>query len=205
MSDATHASAEPAELHAPPTTSPRPEVPHVVGFWRNPLAFKIAARAARDAGHANLQAYLPYPIHGIEEQLGLKRSLIGRVVFSVAVIGFVLAYGMQFDRQVMDYPMVYGGKPYHTWQLFVVVTLETGLLLGALANLLLCFHTCRLVPNPGFTPMHPRLSDDTFALAVPITAAHRADALVGWFRQLGADEVEVNETAGAAAAETSHA
>jgi hypothetical protein len=190
----------PDVAHAPPTTSPSPEVPYVAGFWRDPQAFKIAAQAARDAGHTQLQAYLAYPLHGIEEILGLERSTIGRPVFVACLVFFVLAYLMQYNREVTDFPMVYGGKPYHTWQLFVVVTLETGLLLGAVANLLLAFHTCRLVPNPFFKPMNPRLSDDTFGLALPTSPRANADQLVEWLKKLGAVEVEINETAGTATA-----
>jgi hypothetical protein len=193
-------------FHAPPTVSAAPEQPYVAGYWRDPQAFKVAAAAARDGGHTNLSAYLAYPLHGIEEILGLERSTIGRPVFAVCIVFVLIAYTMCYYQQVVSFPMVYSGKPYHTWQLFVVVTLETGLLLGALANLLLCFHTCRLVPNPAFKPMHPRLSDDTFALALPISATSGVEQLTAWFRQLGADEVEVNENAGApAAAEPAHA
>ncbi len=183
----------PDHVNAPPSPSATPEVPYVAGYWRNAQAFKIAATSAREAGHTGIQAYLPYPVHGIEPILGLERSWIGRGVFAVSVVFFIVAYHMQYFQQVESFPMVYGGKPFHTWQLFVVVTLETGLLIGALANLLLAFHTCRLIPNPAFKPMHPRLSDDTFALALPISARASSEQLVAWFRGLGAEEVEVND------------
>jgi hypothetical protein len=196
-------------VNAPATTSATPEVPYVAGFWKDPQAFKIAASAARDAGHTGIQAYMPYPIHGIEAILGLERSFIGRPVFAVSILFFLVAYQMQYHQQVVNFPMIYGGKPFHSWQLFVVVTLETGLLIGALVNLLLCFHTCRLVPNPAFKPMHPRLSDDTFCIALPITATADTQSLVAWFRKLGADEVEIDEhpaaAPAAAGAEPAHA
>jgi hypothetical protein len=195
-------------ITAPPSVSAAPEVPYVAGYWRNPQAFKIAVSAARDAGHTGIQAYMPYPVHGVEPTLGLQRSWIGRPVFATCVLFFLAAYGMQYMQQVVEWPLIYSGKPYHTWQLFVVVTLESGLLMGAIVNLLLCFHTCRLVPNPNFRPIHPRVSDDTFCLAVPLTAAVGADKLVAWFRTLGADEVDIDEApkpAGAAAPERTHA
>jgi hypothetical protein len=176
--------------HAPATTSPSPEVPYVCGYFSNPRVFKLAAMAARDADYKNLQAYMPYPIHGMDAILGLERSLIGRPVFAVSVLFFVAAWFMQYFNMVVDFPLVYGGKPYDTPQLFVVVTLETGLLLGALVNLLLCFHSCKLLPNPTFKPMHPKLSDDTFAIAVPITSSASAEKLTAWFKQVGAIEIE---------------
>jgi hypothetical protein len=192
--------------HAPPTVSATPEVPYVAGFWRDPQAFMVAAMAARDAGHVNMQSYLAYPLHGLEEIFGLERSLIGRGVFAMSIVFFIVAYTMCYYQQVVSFPLNYSGKPYHTWQLFVVVTLETGLLLGAVANLLLCFHTCRLLPNPAFKPMNERLSDDTFGLALVIGPKGDAQQLTAWFKQLGAEEVEVNETVGVVAAtEPAHA
>jgi hypothetical protein len=180
-----------SDLHHAATTSPTPDVPYVAGLWRSPDAFRDAARAASKAGYSNLQAYMPYPLHGIEDILGLERSLIGRPVFAICCLGFLLAFFMCWDRQVIDFPTIYSGKPYESWQLFVVVTLETGLLFGAIANLLLCFHCCRLLPNPQFTPLDARLSDDTFAIAIPITSAASAEHLKAWFEGLKADEIRV--------------
>jgi hypothetical protein len=196
-------------FHAPATTAPAPQGSYVAGFWKSPEAFKAAARAAREAGYAQLQAYMPYPLHGFDDILGLQRSWIGRPVFAICCVGFLLAFGMCSYHMVDDFPAIYGGKPYATWQLFVVVTLETGLLFGALANLLLCFHTCRLLPDPTFTPMHERLSDDTFAIAVPVSAQHSAAQLRSFFEGLHAEDIRVHlEPASAAvaapAAEASH-
>jgi len=179
--------------HAPATTSPTPEVPYVCGYFRTPRAFKLAAMAARDADYKNLQAYMPYPIHGIDAILGLERSLIGRPVFAVSAVFFFLAWFMCYFHMTIDFPLVYGGKPYQTPQLFVVVVMETGLLMGALLNLLLCFHSCKLLPNPTFKPMHPRLSDDTFAIAVPITGSASAEKLTAWFNQVGAEDIEAKD------------
>jgi len=191
--------------HAPATSSPTPEVPYVVGYFSNPRTFKLAAMAARDADYKNLQAYMPYPVHGIDEILGLQRSLLGRPVFAVTIVFFLLAYFMQYYNHVLSWPLVYGGKPFHTPQLFVVVTLETGLLLGALFNLVMCFHTCKLIPNPAFTPMHPRLSDDLFAIAVPITDKVPADTLQTFFRQVGAEGITARDPAAPVAVEVAHA
>jgi hypothetical protein len=158
---------------------------YIAGLFADEGSFVAACRAARAAGHTDLQAWTPWPVHGLEEVLGLERSWIGRAVFPAILIGFVLCSGFLYQLTVEDWPVVYGGKPYGAWQLWVVPVLETGLLLGAVVNLLAVFHTCRLVPDPFATLPDPRLSDDRFALALP--AGGDAAAVCAWFAAQGAE------------------
>lgn len=157
---------------------------YVGGLFADEAAFVAACRAARAAGHRDLQAWTPWPVHGLEEILGLDRSPIGRIVLAAIVLGLVLCAGFIYHLQVEDWPVVYGGKPYATWQLWVVPVLETGLLLGAVANLLACFQACKLMPDPFTRLPDPRLTDDRFCLAVPVGAD--PEAMRAWLRGLGA-------------------
>ncbi len=179
-----------AALGRPDATAPAGDAPFVAGSFADEASFVAAAKAARAAGRKNLQSWMPYPVHGLDPILGLERSLIGRAVFSVAVIGFVLCFAMQFHLMVEDWPIIYSGKPYATWQLWIVPTLEFGLLLGAIVNLLAAFHTCRLVPDPFVVLPDPRTTDDRFCLAISTLEAPQAD-LEAWFKAQGASEVAV--------------
>jgi hypothetical protein len=163
--------------------------PFIAGFFPTEAPFVAACKAARAEGFTNLQAWSPYAVHGLDPVLGLQRSLIGRPVFTVALLGFVACMAFQFGLMVVDWPTIYGGKPYYTWMLWVVPMLEAGLLFGAGLNLLLVFATCRLLPDPATTLPDPRLSDDLFALA--ISTQHRdAAALVAWFQSNGAERIQ---------------
>jgi hypothetical protein len=159
--------------------------PYAAGLFADEASFVAACRAARAEGRTDLQAWSPWPVHGLEEVLGLDRSLIGRAVFTVIVLGWLFCFALQFHLQVIDWPVVYGGKPYAAWQLWVVPILETGLLFGAIVNLNACFFTCRLLPDPFTVLPDPRLSDDRFALALAGTPAE----LAVWFKSHGADSV----------------
>ena len=192
MSDLTHmqhaSASAPAGL-VPATANT------VVGYFRDVPAFKAAVVAARAAGYSHTEVHMPYPVHGVEGALGLKRSWIGRPVLAVSLVVAALAFLMQYHQQVEEFPMIYSGKPYFTWQLYVVVTMESGLLLGALLNLLLCFHTCQLLPDPFWRPRNDRLSDDTFAVVV--TDIRAAEVLVAWMKAQGAVGVDVDPAPGA--------
>lgn len=179
--------------HAPPAAL------SVAGYYRSQAAFTAAAGAAVREGRAPL-AFTPYPVHGLDAILGIKRSLLGRPVLTVILVGFCIGLHMCWFTMSQDWPLNVGGKPYFAWQAFMVVALETGLLFGALANLLIAAHLCRLFPSPQTTLPNPRMSDDTFALVLPLTAAADAAALAAWLSSHGAEEVETYGAPPAAAA-----
>ena len=181
--------------------------PFVAGFYRDQQTFVAACGAAVAAGHQP-QAFTPYPVHGIERVLGIKRSLIGRPVLAVILVGFCIGLHLTWFSMSQDWPLNVGGKPFFAWQTFVVVTMETGLLLGALANMGLALHFCRLLPAHDTRLINDRLTDDTFALVLPVRAQDGADVLVGWLMTQGAEEVQVFGTVtvadGHAATEAAH-
>lgn len=149
-----------------------------VGLFGDEAGLLAAAKAARAAGYTSLQAWSPYPVHGLDPVLGLQRSLLGRPVFLTAVFGWLFCFIGITWLMVGDWTVIYGGKPYFSWQLFIVPTLEAGLLFAALANLKLCFAACKLLPDPFTQLPDARVSDDQFALAIGTTETAGAEALL---------------------------
>jgi hypothetical protein len=164
--------------------------PIVAGYYRDQQRFSDACGAATAAGYRP-QAFTPYPVHGLEAKLGIPRSLIGRPVLTVILIGFALGLHLCWYTQAQDWPLNVGGKPYFAWQTFVVVIMEIGLLLGALANMGLALHFCRLLPDPNTRLINDRITDDTFALVLPLDAGQSAEAMTSWLMQHGAEEAQV--------------
>lgn len=161
--------------------------PYVAGLFRDQGAFLSACRAARAGGHADLQAWSPWPVPGLDAALGLERSRIGRPVLMAIVLGAAACLAFQYHQQVLEWPMVYGGKPYSAWMLWMVPTLEAGLLLGGLVNLLACFACCRLLPDPYTRLPDPRLGDDRLCLALGC-AGRDPGKLEAWLRANGAED-----------------
>jgi hypothetical protein len=93
-----------------------------------------AARAARAAGYAP-DAYAPFPIEALTEALDLSRSRIPLVTFVGGLLGGIGGYFMQWYSAVIDRPIHVGGRPLHSWPMFVPVTFELAILGGALAAL----------------------------------------------------------------------
>ena len=171
-------------------TKPTGTAPYVAGFFGTEGSALAAVKAVRAAGHTAVQVWSPFPIHGLDPELGLQRSLIGRPVFAISIVGFLFTFFGIYHLMVEDWPLIYGGKPFFTWQLWVVPTLEAGLLFGALINLKMVLHTCKLIPDPFVRLPDPRVTDDQFCVAVSTATTTEAE-LAALFTAHGAQSTSM--------------
>ena len=119
-----------------------------------------AIRTSRRAGYTKLEAYTPYPIEEVWEELGHHRSWLPLIVLVAGILGAVAGYGLQYWSSVINYPMNVGGRPLNSWVAFIPVTFETTVLFAALAAVLGMFALNKLP-----MPYHPVFNVDRFALA----------------------------------------
>ncbi|MCZ7587020.1 MAG: DUF3341 domain-containing protein [Deltaproteobacteria bacterium] len=103
-----------------------------------------ACEKVRDAGYKTWDAHSPFPVHGLEKAMGLSPS---RVPWIVLVAGLTGASGgmlLQWWVSTTAYPLVISGKPLFSWQAFVPITFELGVLFGALGAVLGMLHLNKL-------------------------------------------------------------
>ncbi len=106
-----------------------------------PAALYHAAEKVRDAGYANWDTHSPFPVHGMEEAMGVKRTRLPALVAVCGLTGSGLAFLMQWWMSAVDYPLVKQGKPYGDltqggWQAFIPITFELGILFAAFTSIL---------------------------------------------------------------------
>lgn len=141
----------------------------VMAEFANPAATLAAAERVRDAGFRKWDVYSPFPIHGIDEAMGLKPSRVSFFVGTGAFLGVVGAMAMQWWMLGVNYRMVIGGKPYFAWEQYLPITFELGILLGSISAI-----TAMFVLNKLPMLYHPlmrkerflRVSDDRFVIAI---------------------------------------
>ncbi|MCZ7648784.1 MAG: DUF3341 domain-containing protein [Planctomycetota bacterium] len=90
-----------------------------------------AARGLRKAGYLRYDVQTPYPIHGMDEAMGLGRSKVSYCTLAGALTGFSIAVGLQYYAQAIDYPLITGGKPYASWPAWMVIMFELTVLFSA--------------------------------------------------------------------------
>ena len=125
-----------------------------------PQALLDAAEKTHHAGYKKIDAYSPLPIEGLAEAIGFHHDLVPLVTLIGAIIGGTTGYLMQYWMNVISYPVNIGGKPYHSWPSFIIVTFEMTILFGGLSAV---FGMLALNGLP--MPYHPVFNVSRFAFA----------------------------------------
>lgn len=119
-----------------------------------------AAEKAREAGYKRMDAYSPFPIEGLMDALGHRTTLLPLVVLLGGILGGIGGYFLQYYTSIYSYPLNVGGRPLHSWPMFIPVTFECTILGAALAAV---FGMLGLNGLP--MPYHPLFHLERFALA----------------------------------------
>jgi hypothetical protein len=81
------------------------------GIFENPDKFLETVGKVHGKGADIIDCYTPFPVHGIEKAMGLKRSLLPIGAFMFGCLGFCTAFTLQWYMMRYDWPMIVGGKP----------------------------------------------------------------------------------------------
>jgi hypothetical protein len=132
----------------------------VMAEFDTPDMLLEAAHRAYGAGYRRMDAYSPFPVDGLAEAVGFRRTRLPLIVLIGGILGGVGGFFMQYWISVIDYPLIVGGKPYNSWPAFIPVTFEMAVLAAALSAVL-----GMLALNGLPMPYHPVFNVERFALA----------------------------------------
>jgi hypothetical protein len=142
------------------TGAAKPPIYGLMAEFENPHELVDAARRARAEGYTRLDGYTPFPVEGLAEALDLGDTRVPLIVLIGGLVGAVLGYSMQYYLTAVDYPVIVGGRPYHSWPSFIPVTFEMTVLVAGLSAVL-----GMLALNGLPMPYHPVFNVPRFALA----------------------------------------
>ena len=170
----------------------------VLGLFDSPQQLMDAIPAVKARVSGRLEAYTPYPIHGMEKALGLRKSPVGGMVFIMGLIGAISALAFELWTEGIDYPMVTDGKPFFSWQSFVPIMFEVTVLFACFTSglgMLFLLNRLPFFRHPMLrSKSMPRITRDKYALAVEANGeALDVDAITAALREAGAQSIEVLE------------
>lgn len=125
-----------------------------------------AARKFRAAGFEKFDAISPYPIHHMEEAMGLKRSGIPYIAFGAGTIGCLFALWLTWWTSEVNWPINVGGKPFFSLPAFIPIMFELTILFAALSSVSALLYYCKL-PQINPPVIDPDLTSHKFAIFVP--------------------------------------
>ena len=163
---------------------------YIVGVYNDPDPLCSAAKKVRESGVRIHEVYSPFPIHGIDDILGYKRSRLPVVAFLFGITGTFLALTMQIWMLGIDWPMIIGGKDHIALPSFVPITFELTVLLSALGMVGTFFVISDLKPYKKLNLFDERITQDKFIMAIEVAANKKSvDEIRSVVKASGAEEV----------------
>jgi mono/diheme cytochrome c family protein len=111
----------------------RQQVAGVLAEFGSPDALIAAAAKVREAGYEDFDAHSPFPVHGIDPAVGIRRTPLPWLVLMAGIAGAIIALLMQWWTNAVDYPLIISGKPLFSLPANIPVTFELIVLLSAFA------------------------------------------------------------------------
>jgi len=165
----------------------------VIAEFTDPQELLDAANKAREAGYTELDAYSPFPIHGLSEAIGFHHSRLSAVVLGGGIIGGLAGFFMCWYANVIWYPLNIGGKPLNSWPAWIPITFECTILFAAFAAVfgMLALNGLPMPYHPVFNvPRFDQASRDKFFLVIQARdPKFDIDAVWKFLESLGPREV----------------
>lgn len=165
----------------------------IAALFTTEAAALKAAEATRKAGFKKFDAITPYPVHGMEEACGIKRSWIPYVTFVMALVGASAGLLLTWWTSAISWPLVIGGKPFFSLPAFIPIIFELTILFAALSSVGALIYVCGL---PKINPpiIDKDLTCHKFAIFIPSDDVGYDEAKIqDHFRGLGASEIKKAE------------
>lgn len=167
----------------------------ILAEFDNPADLMDAASAVNTAGYKHFDTYSPFPIHGMDDAMGLKPSKLGWIVLAHAIFGLLGGIALQVWSMDIAYPVHISGKPYLNFPAFVPVGFAIVILLASFGAFMGMFYLNKLprLHNPLFnSDMITRATDDGFFLCIeasdPIYVENKT---IDFLKSNGAKNIEI--------------
>lgn len=128
-----------------------------------------AAESVRDAGYTKWDVHSPFPVHGMDGAMGIRRTILPMIVFGAGAAGTTTAIALQWFTNAFDYPFLISGKPFFSLPAFIPVAFELTILFAAVAAVVSMFAFNRLPEwhHPVFSSERfRRATDDRFFIVI---------------------------------------
>jgi hypothetical protein len=132
----------------------------LIAEFDDPDELMSAAKAAYHQGYRTMDAYSPFPIHGLDDALGIAETKLPWFTLAAGVTGALTGFGLQYFASVIHYPYDIGGRPNFSWPAFIPITFELNILFASFTTGLVM-----LALNGLPQPYHPVMNAKNFERA----------------------------------------
>jgi hypothetical protein len=166
----------------------------LVGTFSDADKMMDAVRPLRAAGIPIHDVFAPYPVHGLDAAMGIRRTRLPFVTLLMGLVGLTFALCFQYYTAVFDWPLDVGGKPDNSTLAFVPICFELTVLIGGLGTVGAFLLRARLFPGKREQLPVYGVTNNVFAVVVHAPAEADIESRARQiFKDSGADEIEAQE------------
>ncbi len=166
----------------------------VSGIFNTPNEIVHASEETVKAGYTKFDVHSPYPLHGMNKAMNLKPSKLGFITLIFGLSGAAFALAFMWWVNVVEYPLVIGGKPLFQLPAFIPVTFEVTVLSAAIFTVVGMLFVMFKFPNNSH-PLHDtvymkKVSSDKYGLTIQSTdQLFDENKVKSFIKSLGSSEV----------------
>lgn len=160
----------------------------------NPATLIHAAEKIRDAGYKEFDCHSPFPIHGMDDAMGEKKSKVSLIAGIGAIIGGGSMVALTYWVGEYGYPMVISGKPYFAYQAYFPVVFAIAVLLAAFGSLFgfMALMKLRFHHPVFYSDRFAKVTDDGFFVSIEAEDPQfDEDKTASFLKEIGGSNVEV--------------
>lgn len=129
-------------MDEPTNETPEPQTLGLLAELAGPDELVEAAGKTTDSGYRHVEAFAPFPIHGIDDALKAKKTILPWLVFCCGMTGCLVALAMQYYMNASEetslpfsgYQYAISGKPYFSLPANIPVTFELIILFSSFGS-----------------------------------------------------------------------
>ena len=161
-----------------------------IGIFDDEEKFISSIKSLQEQNHSIHDVFTPYPVHEVFHLLK-RKSKLPTAAYFFGLFGIIATLGFLYYTSVVNWPIVYGGKPFNSFPSFIVVTIVVTIFTVTILSLTLFSVRSKLFPGRDNTIFDLRATNDKFIFVVDAEESEYAktDSAGNIMKQLGAVEV----------------
>ncbi len=160
----------------------------LIGVWEDEDKLVEATDAMVHSGVHIHDIYTPYPVHGLDRLMGVRRSKLARVAFLCGLTGFLLMTTMIWYMYVLDWPVNVGNKPVRFTPSWIPVMFEGTVLCTAYGMGFFFFWRNRMLLGVKNDLLDERQTDDRMIMAIECKDGLNESDVINLMKSNGAVE-----------------
>lgn len=167
---------------------------YLLGIFDDELTLMKAVKGVRAAGAKIYDVYTPFPVHGLDDAMGLRHTRLHTAGFLFGATGVLLMFLYITWINTVNYPIIVGGKPYFALPAYIPVLFEITVLSAAVGMVITYFVRNGLSPIRQEPVLDPRATDHKFVVAFDAEeVAEDVENLKSLLHEHGASEINEKE------------